>query len=69
MNEDYYDKRENYFNKLKVVCPNCGHKVLIPAYVDSIICSWCNHKVRNNTKEYFKYKMRKVKERNEKDEK
>lgn len=45
---------------LKVKCPNCGHSSVMPVFVDTKICSHCKHKIQNNTKEYFNYKLRKT---------
>lgn len=44
--------------KLKVKC-TCGHSIVMPVYKDTHICEYCGKKVRNNTKLYFMYKMRK----------
>ena len=60
--------KSDYYNKMKVKC-QCGHILVIPAYVDEIICSWCGHKVKNNTEAYFMYKMRKLGGENEKNKK
>ena len=51
--------------KLKVQC-DCGHKVVMPVYLDTMICDYCGRKIRNNTKSYFMYKMRKELQKNEK---
>ena len=56
-------------DQLKVRC-TCGHTMIIPVFKDSIVCNYCGKKVMNNTKLYFKYKLRasmdaKLKETNE----
>ncbi len=52
--------------ELRVECPYCKHKNMMPVYLDTKLCYWCKNKIRNNTKLYFKYKLRKQKEmRNE----
>ena len=57
------EKPFEYLNKLqdlKVKCLNCGHSSVMPVFVDTKICSHCKHKVINNSKEYFNYKLRKM---------
>lgn len=44
--------------KLKVKCP-CGHSMVMPVYLDYMICDYCGRKVLNNTKLHFMYKVRK----------
>lgn len=55
-------EKERTYAQFKVKC-KCGHVVAIPVYVDETICTWCKHKLKNNTKEHFKYKLRKEKEK------
>ena len=45
---------------LRVVCPHCKHKNMIPVFLDERLCYWCKRKVKNNTKAYFKYKIRQM---------
>lgn len=56
-------------DQLKVTC-KCGHVVVMPVFKDFIVCNYCGNRVNNNTKLYFKYKLRmsmdaKLKELNE----
>lgn len=48
----------NNLEELRVAC-KCGHTVRMPVQRDYIICNHCNEKIYNNTKAYFKYKLRK----------
>ena len=60
------NKYTDNLQDIKVKCPNCGHSFVIPVFLDTKICKHCNHKVHNNTKMYFDYKLKKMmKERNE----
>lgn len=43
---------------LRVVC-ECGHTKRIPVFVDYVICNHCGKKLKNNSKAYFMYKLRK----------
>lgn len=52
------EKALNELEELKVKC-QCGHTLILPVYLDSGICNHCGNKVKNNTKLYFKYKLRK----------
>ena len=59
------EKALSEFEKLKVQCV-CGHKTIMPVYQDSTICSFCGKRIKNNTKLYFLYKLRKEINKNEK---
>jgi Zn finger protein HypA/HybF involved in hydrogenase expression len=59
-------KLESEMANLKVTC-KCGHKEIMPVYVDKTRCSHCNRTLYNNTKAYFKYKMRKELENGKKE--
>lgn len=52
--------------ELKVKC-KCGHVKTMPVFLDSTICNQCGNKIKNNTKAYFMYKLRKELKKNEKD--
>ena len=54
------DKMFETYNEIKVKCKHCGHTNKIPVYVDTQNCWFCHIKLQNNTKSYFKYKMRKL---------
>ena len=36
----------------------CGHKVIIPKWVDKQICGWCGTYVFKNKKDEFEYRMK-----------
>lgn len=36
----------------------CGHKVVIPEWVDKQCCSWCGNYVFKSKKDEFKYRMK-----------
>lgn len=52
------EKLEDEYSKLKVKC-KCGHIIVMPVYIDKLICNWCGRVVQNNTLAHFKYKVRK----------
>lgn len=46
------------YTAIRVKC-KCGHTQSIPVYKDFDYCSHCKRKIQNNTRLYFKYKLRK----------
>ena len=52
------NKALSELEELKVECV-CGRKVIMPVYIDSVICKHCGNKIQNDSKLYFMYKMRK----------
>lgn len=58
---NYYDKcwslKSAEYNKVKHYC-NCGHTVIIPKWVDKVLCDWCGKYVYQNKKIEFKEKMK-----------
>ena len=44
---------------LRVTC-ECGHTLIMPVQKDDLICSHCKRKVKNETKEWFKYNLYKA---------
>lgn len=51
--------------KVKYRC-KCGHKVIIPAGVKKLLCSWCGHYVFADKKEEFKAKFNEALKKNDK---
>ena len=47
------------YEGLKVKC-ECGHILIMPVQANYLICSHCARKVKNNTKEWFKYNLYKA---------
>lgn len=39
---------DNNMHKYKHTCKHCGHKKIIPKFVDKQICNWCGHYVYRN---------------------
>lgn len=55
-----YDKLTEEYNKVKIKCKHCGHKVIIPVWVDRQVCSWCGYYVYRNKKMEFKDNIKKL---------
>ena len=49
---------------LRVKCPYCGRKNHMPVYVDEKLCYWCKRMIKNNSRAYFKYRLRKELKKN-----
>lgn len=49
-----------FYDQIKVKCKYCNHSVTFPVFLDTKLCDYCGKKLKNNTRAYFKYKMRKV---------
>lgn len=62
---DTVAKYSDAMEELKVKC-SCGHSTVMPVFVNQKICSFCGNIVKNNTKAYFLYKLRKELNKNEK---
>lgn len=48
---------DSAIEKVKVRC-KCGHRVIIPYWVDKQICSWCRNYVFRDKKKEFEFRMR-----------
>lgn len=51
-----FERMSIEYSKVKYKCKNCGHKVVIPYFVDKQLCSWCKHYVFKNEQDEFKYR-------------
>lgn len=52
-------KYQNELAELKVKC-SCGHVKMMPVFLDKVVCDFCGKTIRNNTRQHFKYKLRKL---------
>lgn len=60
--EHLYSKKEwkrmtDEYDKVKYKC-SCGHKVIIPQWVDKSVCDWCGKFVFKDKKQEFEYRLR-----------
>lgn len=53
-----FNNMSNNYAKVKYQCKKCGHKVVIPKWVDKQLCDWCGHYVFKNEKDEFKYRIK-----------
>ena len=52
-----YSRMTEEYDKVKFRC-KCGHKVIIPIWVDKQICRWCGMYVYRNKQIEFRNKMK-----------
>ena len=53
-----FERLTDELDKVKYKCSKCGHKEIIPKWVDKQICSWCGSYVFKDKKEEFKYRLK-----------
>ena len=58
MTKEQFQRQANEYDKVKIRC-NCGHKLVIPVWVDKQICGWCGYYVYRNKQLEFKEKLTK----------
>lgn len=51
-----FERQSKEYDKVKVKC-KCGHRLVIPVWVDKQICSWCGHYVYRNKQLEFREKI------------
>lgn len=56
LSEEEYERMEHEYDKVKYSC-TCGHRVVIPKWIDKGMCSWCGKYVFKNKKDEFKYRI------------
>lgn len=47
----------NYLTQCRYYCSNCGHSVIIPAFVEKNCCDHCGTYIFKNKKDEFMYKL------------
>ena len=52
-----YQRMSNEYDKVKIRC-KCGHRVVIPVWVDKQICHWCGMYVYRDKQLEFKETMK-----------
>ena len=59
-----FKRRSDSIQSITYAC-KCGHRMVIPANVDKLICKWCGNWVYRNKKDEFKDKLGKELKKNE----
>lgn len=49
LTNDEFQRISKEYEKVKFKC-KCGHKVIIPVWVDKQLCNWCGNYVYRNKK-------------------
>ncbi|MBO5138710.1 MAG: hypothetical protein J6B89_03610 [Bacilli bacterium] len=52
-----FQRQSDCYDEIKFKC-KCGHRTVIPRWVEKQICSWCGHWVYRNKKTEFKDKLK-----------
>lgn len=53
------------YSKVKYTC-KCGHRVIIPKWIDKQICGWCGQYVFKSKKDEFEFRMQEQMKRRKK---
>lgn len=60
-----YQRKSDELDKVKIRC-KCGHRVVVPMWVDKSMCTWCKHYVYRNKQLEFRERLKqKLKESRE----
>lgn len=51
-----YQRATDEYEKVKYKC-RCGHRVVIPNWVDKNVCSWCGRYVFKTKQDEFKFRL------------
>jgi len=52
-----FKKMTDEYDKVKYKC-KCGHRVVIPKWVDKQLCDWCGSYVFKDKKREFEYRLK-----------
>ena len=52
-----FNKLNEELDKVKYKC-KCGHRVVIPYFMDKNICQWCHRYVFKSKEAEFKYRLK-----------
>ena len=58
-NKKEMDRMFNTYREHSYKC-NCGHTVVIPKYLDKIVCNYCGKYVFRNKRDEFVYRFKEV---------
>lgn len=58
LTEKEFKRMTEEYDKVKYPCKHCGHRVVIPKWVEKQLCGWCGHWVFKNSKDEFKFRMK-----------
>ena len=54
---DSFRRKMDEYDKVKHIC-SCGHRIIMPKWVDKQICGWCGNYVFKDKREEFKYRLK-----------
>lgn len=53
---DDFQKLTDEYEKIKYKC-SCGHKIIIPKWIDKQVCDWCGRYVFKTKQDEFKFRL------------
>ncbi len=56
LSDKEFENMMNEYDKIKHIC-KCGHRVIMPKWIDKKICGWCGEYVFKDKKTEFEYRM------------
>lgn len=54
-----FKRMTDEYEKVKYIC-KCGHRVVIPKWVDKQLCDWCGRYVFKDKRSEFKYRIKEI---------
>lgn len=57
LTEQEWKRMTDEYDKIKYKC-KCGHKVVIPKWVDKQLCGWCGHWVFKSKKDECLFRVK-----------
>lgn len=55
-----FQRMSEEYNKVKIKCKYCGHKNVVPVWVDKKPCNWCGNNVYRNKQMEFLDNIKKL---------
>ena len=53
-----FKRKSEVYSQNKYQCKHCGHKQLIPNFMEKNLCDWCGFWVFKNEKDEFLFRMK-----------
>ena len=60
LTDKQFQRMSNEYDKVKIKCENCGHKMVMPVWIKKRPCTWCGVNVYRDKKLEFQEKMKKL---------
>lgn len=57
LSTEEFNRMSDEYDKVKYKC-KCGHRVIIPKWIDKNLCRWCGNYVFKDKKSEFEYRLK-----------